>query len=640
MVEKMVFETGGHTSHYYAGILVVFSVGWGFATFFSKLVTTLFAVTLFSIYLIPLLLFDQITYSRELAGNCIFMVTILAAGVVWRCQTDNLLRQHIKMEYDMEVDKKKLKESTEQLGLLLEEKAKEVVETDQKFRFLFDAANDGVIITDAAGVIQDANYRACEMYGFKCQELIGTSIIFLEAGALAGFSSVRQRILKGEAQIYESKPHRKDGSDAVLEVSAKAVAMGNSIYVQLLLRDVTERLRLQAQVTQSQKIESMGIMAGGLVHDFNNILSTIMSYVDLAFNSGAQPAEMREQATAVKALAESASGLLKQVLSFGKKEVFQKVPLNINTLVTETCKVMQRVLAEKGLVLDCGSYTGSSCFVLGSKNELEQALMNLIINAVDATKAGGRIAVSTRSVSLGDDASKVHPLLTAGDYLVLSVSDTGSGMSEAVKQKLFDPFFTTKGEGKGTGLGLTMVFDIIQRHGGVITLVTTEGKGTTFDIYLTPVHGDTVKEDLSVPPYRGRVLVVDDDTELANIIRKALEGVGYQVFATTNPFYAMDMFDRIAEELDVMVTDIIMPLVTGEDLIKRIKGKNPKIKVVAVSGRTDLDALTVKHDIDAFVKKPFTSSDIIAAVTSVLEIGAEKRAESSALQSIKKPTFE
>lgn len=256
------------------------------------------------------------------------------------------------------------------------------------------------------------------------------------------------------------------------------------------LRSLRSRIDLYKVIGPVKADSPSNVNIGGLAHDINNLLTTILGYVTMLSDDDhstdpGEIAQRREQAAAVMELAKSASGLLKEVMSLEKKEAPKQTKIDIDSLVEDTCKILAGTLLQRGLSLkaDCST---RGALVMGSKVEIEQAITNLVINAGDASESGGWIMVSTRSVSLGADAHNIHPCLMAGDYHVLSVCDTGCGIEESVKEKIFDPFFTTKGE-KGTGLGLTMVSDIVRRHCGVITVFSTEGRGSTFDIYFKAV---------------------------------------------------------------------------------------------------------------------------------------------------------
>jgi CheY-like chemotaxis protein len=260
--------------------------------------------------------------------------------------------------------------------------------------------------------------------------------------------------------------------------------------------------------------------------------------------------------------------------------------------------------------------------ISGDSNQLEHVLMNLVVNAGDAMPDGGTITIATSVADLERNARTVHPLLTPGKYVLMTVSDSGTGIPDNIKDKVFDPFFTTKQTGKGTGLGLAMVYGIVKDHGGVINLKSQLGKGTTFEIYL-PASGKVIPRVDRVALYtitgREKVLVIDDEADILSFIKDVLETQGYRVLTADNPVHALDIFRKVGEDIDLVITDIVMPLLNGRELLRQIREIKPGIRTIAVSGYDIWNIGRKDKDIDAYIRKPFEGIYLLSIVRRVLD---------------------
>ncbi|MCL4476757.1 MAG: PAS domain S-box protein [Nitrospirae bacterium] len=489
-------------------------------------------------------------------------------------------------------------------------------------RALFDNANDGIMIMNRDGIILNVNQKACDIHGFDRDTLIGTNIKLLETQEnLDSYKERLERILNGEALLFETRHYRRDGNKVSLEISSKAIAVEGITYVQSFQRDITEKKRLQEQLFQSQKMESIGILAGGIAHDFNNILSAILGHAELLHEFSNLDDAGKEKVRIIENGARKAGQMISKLLSFARKGSFETVPLNLNDIVKDTVDLLERMMTKKNVAIKMEiDHTLPS--IEGDANQLEQVVMNIMVNAGDVMPNGGVITVATSSVDLERDAGSIHPLLAPGKYVVLKISDTGPGIPEEIRDKIFDPFFTTKGPGKGTGLGLAMVYGIVKEHQGVIDVRTKLGRGATFEIYL-PMSGKLIprleRPFVSSMAGREKVLVVDDEEDIVSFIKDVLESQGYKVLATTNPVYALDIFKEIKDTIDLVISDIIMPLVNGRELIRHFKLIKPSVRILAISGYEAGIIDKKDKDINAFIRKPFEGIYLLSVVRRVLD---------------------
>lgn len=621
MVELMVFSFGGHQSTYYAGMIVVITFILGFLLIPFK-TSLLIGGLVYAVYLLPLLLFDTITNVRLFINNNIFLLASILGAFGWKFFYHRMNLRNLSLEYDLSKDKEQLKIYSTQLEDLVEQRTRELNKSEAMLRSLFENANDGIMIMNRDGVIIDVNQKVCDIHGFDKSALIGTNIKLLETQEnLGAYKDRMERILNGESLLFETQHYRKDGSKVSLEISSKALVVEGNTYVQSFHRDITEKKRLREQLFQSQKMESVGLLAGGIAHDFNNILSAILGHAELLHEFGNLDDAGKQRVRIIENSARKAGQMISKLLSFARKGSFESVPLNLNDIVRDTVDLMERMMAKKNIAIKTDIDNGIPA-IDGDANQLEQVVMNIVVNAGDVMPDGGLITISTSSAEFQRDASSVHPLLSPGKYVILKISDTGPGIPDEIRDKIFDPFFTTKEPGKGTGLGLAMVYGIVKEHQGVIDVRTHPGRGTTFEIYL-PASGKLVRRAerplAASMAGREKILIVDDEEDIVSFVKDVLESQGYKVLATTNPVYALDIFKEISDTIDLVISDIIMPLVNGRELIRHFKLIKPSVRILAISG---YEAGTIDKrdkDINAFIRKPFEGVYLLSVVRRVLD---------------------
>ena len=391
------------------------------------------------------------------------------------------------------------------------------------------------------------------------------------------------------------------------------------------VRTRAERQRLEAQLIEAQKREVLGQLAGGVAHDFNNILSIIIGYNDLiAHNLDAQ-SPLKEYTREIQQASNRAVGLTRQLLLFSSQETVEPVVLDLNGVVTDLDKMLRRLMSENiEMTIVPGQRTGR---VRADAGYVGQVLMNLVVNARDAMPNGGKLTISTHNVTLDENYTRTHTGTVPGDYVMLSVSDTGTGMSEEVQARLFEAFFTTKPKGKGTGLGLATCHNIVQQSGGHIGVYSELDKGTTFKVYFPRIEKplDAASNSVQTGPLpRGTetLLVVEDEPSVRHLAREVLEAQGYEVLTAANGQEGLHMAsNHQGSPIRLVVTDVIMPLMGGRVMAEWLKTMDPDLKILFTSGYTD-DALAQHGVMEAgieFLAKPYTPAALARKVRELLD---------------------
>jgi PAS domain S-box-containing protein len=624
MVELMILTFGGHQSIYYAGMIVVIIFVLGFLAISIKM-TVLINVLIYAIYLIPIILFDKITNVKIFINNNVFLLVSAFGAFGWRYFHQRLIIKNLSLEYELSKERDKLKEYSQQLEEIVQERTRDLRKSEAMLKTLFENANDGILIMDDNGVIVDANQRACEIYDREKKELIGTDIQHLEPDTDKNRLLWRdrlQRLLNGEPLLFETEHYGKDENKVSIEISAKAIQIDGRLLIQSFHRDLTEKKRLQAQLLHSQKMESIGTLAGGIAHDFNNILTAILGYADLILMNDKLLPEIATKVRVIETSARQASQMVSKLLSFARRGSVESVPFAINSVIEDTMSMVSR-LVPRNVVLR-KELDSPIPPVEGDVSQIEQVLMNLIINAKDAMPDGGEIAITTKLVEIKHNSLDIPATIKSGEYIHIMVTDTGTGISERDLPHIFEPFYTTKEKGKGTGLGLAMVYGIIKEHGGYITVESRKGHETKFNIYL-PISKKQFFRDSSngiekVTAIK-TILAIDDEIPILQLIKEALSHNGFNVIIYDNPLHGLEFFKANRNKIDLVITDIVMPSMDGAQLIEQLRKLKPGTKIIATTGFSE-DIGNVW--IDGFLKKPFQSSKLLSVIRDVLDRGTRK----------------
>jgi signal transduction histidine kinase/ActR/RegA family two-component response regulator len=433
--------------------------------------------------------------------------------------------------------------------------------------------------------------------------------------------------LAGEkVSAYEVELLAKDGKRIAVEVNTKLILQdGVPVGVQGIARDVTKRKQLEEQLRQSQKMEAIGQLAGGVAHDFNNLLTAINGYSSLALQRVEDGHPVKPYLEEVKKAGDRAANLTRQLLAFGRKQILQPVPLNLNAVVSDMNKMLRRLIGEDiELTAKLDPDLGR---VMADPGQIEQVLVNLIVNARDAMPQGGNLIIETTNVEIDSGYVSGQVGVQTGSYVKLAVSDTGVGMDEETRNRIFEPFFTTKEKGKGTGLGLSTVYGIVKQSGGNIWVYSGAGKGTTFKVYLPRAKSiaRVNKEKVEEATPRGgseTVLLVEDEEVVRGLARRILEQAGYSVVEASKADEAIRFCEEHGNEVDLLLTDVVMPEMSGKELADRLKTQRPDLKMLFMSGYTD-EAIVHHGVLDSsveFIQKPFTPAGLIEKVRDVLDL--------------------
>jgi two-component system cell cycle sensor histidine kinase/response regulator CckA len=460
-----------------------------------------------------------------------------------------------------------------------------------------------------------SDYNLPQFSGLEALRLLKQAQVsvpfILITGALT--EEVAVECMKEGADDYILKSSLKRLSSAVLNVLDKQRVAKEKQEAEEALRQSEEQLR------QAQKLEAIGQLAGGVAHDFNNLLTVIIGYSDLLLKrSGSSPNSAAEE---IKKAAERAASLTRQLLAFSRKQVMQRKVFDLNNLVVDMAKMCHRLIGEDiELVIRA---TQQVARINADPSQIEQVLMNLIVNARDAMPRGGKLTVETATLQIDESHLEKHMAAQPGPYTMLGVSDTGVGMDPETKKHIFEPFFTTKEQGKGTGLGLATVYGIVKQSGGSILVHSEPGAGTTFRIYFPSVDKVTaaspcVDERAAVPGSGETILVVEDDAQVRRMTATFLRKYGYEVLVATRGDQALKLFEQKGLRVDLIITDVVMPKMSGRELTARLDHLLPNVKVLYMSGYPD-DVL--RHELDekiSFLQKPFTPDALAIKVREVL----------------------
>jgi two-component system, cell cycle sensor histidine kinase and response regulator CckA len=430
----------------------------------------------------------------------------------------------------------------------------------------------------------------------------------------------------GKSSRLEFRLLAKDGQEVWVESQSAIITNHEGVPVGTrgVTIDITERKALEEQLRQSQKLEAIGMLAGGIAHDFNNLLTAIIGYSELSLFQLRQEDPLQQYISEVKRAADRAAGLTRQLLAFSRKQVMQPKVLDLNTIISELEKMLHRVIGEDiELRAMLEPEVGS---VKADPGQIEQVIMNLAVNARDAMPQGGKLTIETQNIYLNDEYARQHITVNPGHYVMLAVSDTGTGMDEKTQAHIFEPFFTTKRAGHGTGLGLSTVYGIVKQSGGNIWVYSELGQGTTFKVYLPRVDegAQEHKPQAEAEEFnRGTetVLLAEDEEIVRKLAIQVLESYGYHVLEAANGGAALLICERYQEPIHLLLTDVIMPEMSGRLLADRLKLLRPEMKVLYMSGYTD-NAIVHQGVLDDganFIQKPFTPKALAQKVREVLE---------------------
>lgn len=499
----------------------------------------------------------------------------------------------------------------------------------QRLSTAIEQAAEIVMITDSQGVILYVNPTFERVTGYSLAEAMGQRPSFLQSGQHSSsfYRQLWQTITAGKVWHGQLVNRKKNGSIYTAEVTISPVLDENNQIINYvgLQRDVTRELQLEAQYRHAQKMDAVGRLAGGVAHDFNNLLTAIMSYAGLALVSLPTDHVAYSDIEGVQHTAQRAANLTRQLLTFARRQVIKPTILDLNQLILGIDKMLRRLIsADIELMTLPGEDVGQ---IKADAGQLEQVLVNLVINARDAMPTGGRLTIQTANVSLDRSYADHHPEVPSGEYVMLTVSDTGIGMTEEIQAHIFEPFFTTKESSQGTGLGLATCFGIVKQSGGHIWVYSEVGHGTTFKVYLprlleTGQSAWPAEESLDLPSGTETILLVEDEAPVRRLASRILQQQGYQLLEAMNGQEALHLVrQQPTLKIDLLLTDVVMPQLGGKALADQLKHICPHIKVLFTSGYTDDGIVSngILEVSNAFLQKPFTPAGLLHKVRQVLD---------------------
>ena len=489
-----------------------------------------------------------------------------------------------------------------------------------------------IVITDVDGNIQYANPKFTETTGYTMGEILGQNPRILKSGKTTPeeYKELWNTITSGNCWQGEFYNKKKNGEYywELAQITPVKNHAGKIISFLGIKEDITEIKRvarmqeeLREQLYHAQKLESVGRLAGGVAHDFNNILMAVMGYANLIEFELKDNGPAKEYLRNILTVAERGAKLTQRMLAFSRKQILEIQRVDLNYIVKESRVLTDRLLREE--IKYNAALSEKKLVVMADKNQMEQVIINLVTNAIDAIPYGGTIAIKTGSEIIDDTFIKIHGFGKKGEYAVFSISDTGIGMERETRKKIYEPFFTTKEVGKGTGLGLSIVYGIVKQHNGFIDVHSEYGGGSTFFVYLPlanesavmPVGSFAEIKDVSAGN-AGQILVAEDDESVRFLIKEVLEKVGYRVIAAINGLDAVERYKENKEKIDLLIFDIKMPGMNGKEAYDEIKKITPGMKAIFISGYSEgiIDQSLFEGNSVSFVKKPVLPSKLIEKI--------------------------
>ncbi len=501
----------------------------------------------------------------------------------------------------------------------------------EKSRKLLSAAieqsAEAVIITDAKGIIQYVNPAQEILSGYNRDELIGRTPNVLETDFhhVDFHKQLWDAIGIGEAWSGRFVNKKKDGTEYHEDATISPIYdhSGNLTNFVVVQHNVTQQVALQEQLFQAQKMEAIGTLAAGFAHDFNNKLQVIDGYVDLMLFDKDLPDTWKQDMRIIKQAVDSSAELIKGMMVFSRKTPIELQPIDLNKLVAQTGSMLARSISK---IIEIVLLLADDLWAItAAPNQIDQILMNLAVNARDAMPDGGRLTLETKNIVLDQEYCSFDPLVKPGRYVLIEVSDTGAGMDKETASHIFEPFFTTKGEGKGTGLGLAVVYGIVEQHGARIICDSAPSVGTTFRIYfpaIEKVHEEEYFENKEPPRGEGEtILLVDDEPHLRDIVARQLVGANYRVIKASNGNEALNLYEEHREQISLIILDLLMPELNGRQCLEDLLVMDPNVRVLIASGAMNSAIEADLKEIGArgLIAKPFETSQLLEEIRKIID---------------------
>ena len=507
-------------------------------------------------------------------------------------------------------------------------KRKQAEESVRKLSQAIEQSPVSIVITDVEGSIEFVNAKFTQITGYTFAEALGQNPRILKSGETPSEEYRRLWETIGSGGVWEGEFHNRKKNGELFWEHATIAPVRNAenviTHYVAVKEDITERKKLEEQLRQTQKMEAVGQLAGGIAHDYNNMLGVIIGRAEMALEKAAMDDPLREDIGEILAAGLRSSEITRQLLTFARKQTIMPKILDLNKTVEGTLKLLLRLIGEN---IRLNWLPGSTIWpVKMDPSQIDQILANLCVNARDAIAGVGDVTIETKNAAFDEAYCAKHKFFSPGEYVMLAVSDNGGGMDKRTMDKIFEPFFTTKEVGKGTGLGLATVYGIVKQNAGFIHAYSEPERGSTFNIYLPRHVVDTehaTKESPLAPNASGyeAILLVEDDPAILNMVRMMLEKSGYAVFAAQTPTEAMRIALENSGDIDLLITDLVMPEMTGRDLAKRLNALFPQLKSLFMSGYSG--GVIARHSVLeeglSFIQKPFSQWELAAKVRETLD---------------------
>jgi len=503
-------------------------------------------------------------------------------------------------------------------------------ESEKKYRTLFEESHEVIFVSTFAGKFIDINPAGTKLFDYNSrQELLNIDIKNELFSDPSDFEQITDEIQnKGHIENIEILLNKKNGENISALICANALEsrVDKPKYFRGTLRDVTEQRKLEQQFFQSQKMESLGLLAGGIAHDFNNLLGGILGYASFMKLDIAEDNPFFEYLGIIEKSARRASELTAQLLAFARGGAYNIRPIKINDIVIETCKIIRRTF-DRSIEIETRLCEKNNT-VNADSGQILQVLMNLCVNARDSMPQGGKLIIETTVETLTEEYVENHPEAKNGLYVLLLISDTGIGMSEKTKHRIFEPFFTTKESGKGTGLGLAMVYGVVKNHKGYIDVYSEPGEGSIFKIYL-PISNDGINKEMLINKNlqggnNELILLVDDEKDVLAIGKTILERYGYRIVTAENGKEAIEVYKKHKDNIHLVIFDMIMPEIGGNEFFLQLKGINPEVRTILASGysKSGKAQSILDNGVMEFIQKPYQMQELLSKVRNVLKVTA------------------
>jgi PAS domain S-box-containing protein len=503
-----------------------------------------------------------------------------------------------------------------------------LMESEKKYRLLFEESHDVIFISTFDGKFIDVNPAGIKLFGYHTRhEILNIDIKNELCSDPSDFDRIIDEIQdKGHIENIEILLNKNNGENISMLICANALEnQGDKPkYFRGTFQDITEQRKLEQQFFQSQKMESLGFLAGGIAHDFNNLLGGILGYASFMKLDIQEDNPLFEYLGIIEKSARRASALTAQLLTFARGGTYNIRPIKLNDIVIETCKIIRRTFDRSIEIVT--KLCEKNKTVKGDTGQLLQVIMNLCLNARDSMQQGGKLIIETAVETLTEEYIENHPEAKKGLYVSLSITDTGTGMNEKIKQRIFEPFFTTKETGKGTGLGLAMVYGVVKNHKGYIDVHSEPGKGSIFKIYL-PISNDGIAKEMLINKnlQRGNnelILLVDDEKDVLSIGKTILERYDYRILTAGNGKEAIEVYKKHKDNIHLVIFDMIMPKMGGDELFLQLKEINPEVRTILASGysKNGRAQSILDNGVMEFIQKPYQMQELLSTVRNVLKV--------------------